>query len=138
MTYPARRSMNPYPETHSDPMLGLLRLLLLLEAAGLLGVTIALSMVATQPGVDEVPIRFAAGGAIVLAILALFASRGVRRRRPGGWTLAAIIQVLVAVGTGIAVLTSEWQPAFIAGFATPALVMVVLSTASVREALGQA
>jgi hypothetical protein len=128
----------PDTVTRSDSMPGFLRLLLLLEALGLLGVTIVLSMVAGQSGADETTIRFAAAGAFVLAILAASASRGVRRRRGWGWTLAAIIQVLIAVGTGVAILVGEWQPALLVGFAAPAFVMLVLSTASVREALGQA
>jgi hypothetical protein len=120
-----------------DSMPGLLRLLLVIEALGLVGVTILLSMEASRPGVDETATRFAAAGAFILAILAASASRGVRRRRGWGWTLAALIQVLIAVATGIAILVGAWQPALLIGFAAPAFVMLVLSTASVREALGQ-
>jgi hypothetical protein len=126
------------PAARPESMPGFLRFLLILEALGLLGVTIVLSMQASQPGVDETTIRFAAAGAFVLAILAASASRGVRRRRGWGWTLAALIQVLIAVGTAIAILVGEWQPALLIGFVAPAFVMLVLSSASVREALGQA
>lgn len=120
----------------SLPMIGLLRGLLLLEALGLLAVTIYLSMIASD-SVDETTIRFAAGGCIILAILAASASRRVRRRRNSGWTLAAILQVIVAIGTGAAVLVAEWHPLLIIGFAFPALIMLVLSTGEVRRALGQ-
>lgn len=131
--------MNAYSDspTGTDAMPAVLRLLLLLEALGLLGVTIALSMMAGQAGADEVPLRFAAGGTIILAILALYAARWVQQRRSRGWTMAAIIQVFIGFGTAAAIFVAEWQAAFIAGFAVPTLVMLVLSTASVREALGQ-
>ncbi len=126
------------------PMLGILRGLLLLEAAAMLAVTIYLSMLASGVGSGlgdasaETTIRFAAGGTIVFAILAAFASRGVRRRRGSAWTLAAMLQVVMAVGTGVAILVSEWHPLFLIGFALPTLVMLVLSSTSVRKALGQA
>jgi hypothetical protein len=122
----------------SLPMLGILRGLLLLEAAATLAVTIYLSMLAAGNGADETTIRFAAGGTIIVAILAAFASRGVRRRRGSAWTLAAMLQVVIAIGTGVGILVSEWHPLFLIGFALPTLVMLVLSTSAVRRALGQA
>ncbi len=122
----------------SLPMLGILRGLLLLEAVGMLAATIYLSMLAAGNGADETTIRFAAGGTIIVAILAAFASRGVRRRRGSAWTLAAMLQVVIAIGTGVAILVSEWHPLFLIGFALPTLVMLVLSTSAVRRALGQA
>jgi hypothetical protein len=122
-----------------EPMVGVLRTLLLAEAAGGLVLTIFLSMAASVASPDaEVPLRFAAGGALLLAIFAAVASRGARRRRSWSWTLAAILQVVIAVATGIAVLTVEWHPAYLVPFAAAVLVMLVLSTASVRRALGQA
>lgn len=136
--------MNASPTaTTSDPMLGILRALLLLEAAAALTATIALSLLAAGveeslgTGSGETAIRFAAGGAILFAIFATFASRGVRRRRPSAWTMAAILQVVLAIGTGIAILNADWHPLFLVGFALPALVMLVLSTTAVRNALGQ-
>ena len=86
----------------------------------------------------DVPLRFAAGGALLLGILAAIASRGARRRRSWAWTLAAILQVIIAVATGIAVLTVEWHPIYLVAFGAAAVVMLVLSTTSVRRALGQA
>lgn len=117
-------------------MIGVLRGLLLLEAAGLLAVTIYLSMIAADSA-DETSVRFAAGGCFILAILAAWASRGVRRRRNWGWTLAAILQVIIAIGTGAAILVAEWHPLLAIGFALPTLVMLVLSTSEVRRELGQ-
>lgn len=129
--------------TPTDSTLGLLRGLLLIEAAALLTATIFLSLLAggteelRGPGSGETAIRFAAGGTFLAAILAAVASRGVRRRKGWGWTLGALLQVLVAIGTGIAILVAEWHPALLVGFALPTIVMLVLSTNTVRRALGQ-
>jgi hypothetical protein len=125
------------------PMVNVLRLLLLAEAAGALVLTIFLSMAASAIGASEgpdaeVPMRFAAGGAFLVAILAAVASRGARRRRSWSWTLAAVLQVLIAVSAGIAVLNVEWHPLYLVPFGAAALVMLALSSSSVRRALGQA
>jgi hypothetical protein len=48
-----------------------------------------------------------------------------------------MLQVVVAIGTGVAVIAVEWQAFFLAGFAAAAIVMLVLSTTSVRRALDQ-
>jgi len=136
----------PAPAVQEDrpTMLGVLRGLLLLEAAAALALTIFLSMLAAAvgsglgDGPGETTIRFAAGGTILFAIFAAFASRGVRRRRPGSWTLSAILQVLLAIGTGVAIMIAEWHPLFIVGFGLAAVIMLVLSAGSVRRGLGQA
>ena len=125
-----------------EPMVGVLRALLLAEAAGGLVLTIFLSMAASAVGAAqgpdaEVPLRFAAGGALLLAIFAAIASRGARRRRSWSWTLAAILQVVIAIATGITVLNVEWHPIYFVPFGAAVLVMLVLSTSSVRKALGQ-
>jgi peptidoglycan/LPS O-acetylase OafA/YrhL len=144
---PAARSqpLGPVPDPRV-PMVGVLRVLLLTEAGGALALAIFLSLLAGGQaelvGGDagrsaEVGLRFAAGASIIFAILAAVASRGARRRRPSAWTLAAMLQVAAAVATGAAALVTEWHPLFLAGFAIAALVMLVLSTASVRRALGQ-
>ena len=52
--------------------------------------------------------------------------------------MAAILQVLLAVGTGVAIMVAEWHPAYLIGFGLASAVMLVLSVASVRRALGQA
>jgi peptidoglycan/LPS O-acetylase OafA/YrhL len=121
------------------PVVGVLRALLLGEAAVGLALTILLSMVASGVGGStEETIRFAAAGAFLFAIFAAIASRGARRRRSWAWTMAAILQVILAIGTGIAVFVAEWQPAYLIGFGLAVVVMLVLSVASVRRALGQA
>jgi len=120
------------------PMIGVLRTLLLTEAVLGLVIAIALSMIAGGLGIeDETNVRFAAGAAFLFAIFAAIASRGARRRRGWAWTMAAILQVLLAIGTGVAVMVAEWHPLYLAGFAMAAAVMLVLSIASVRRALGQ-
>ena len=120
------------------PIIGVLRGLLLGEAALGLAVAILLSIVAGQTGGEaENTIRFVAGGAFLFAIGAAVASRGARRRRGWAWTLAALLQLALAIGTGIAVIVATWHPAYLAGFVLAAVVMLVLSTAAVRRALGQ-
>jgi peptidoglycan/LPS O-acetylase OafA/YrhL len=120
------------------PMIGVLRALLLGEAALGLAVAILLSIIAGQTGGEsENTIRFVAGGAFLFAIGAAVASRGARRRRGWAWTLAALLQLTLAVGTGIAVIVATWHPAYLAGFVLAVVVMLVLSTAAVRRALGQ-
>ena len=128
------------------PMLGVLRALLLGEAGCGLALAIFLSLLAGGQAAfvggeaarsAEEGLRFAAGGAFFFAIFAAVASRGARKRRGWAWTLSAILQVIAAVTTGIAVLVTEWHPLFLVGFGLAALVMLVLSTASVRRALGQ-
>ncbi len=121
------------------PMIGVLRTLLLAEAVLGLTLAIVLSLLAGGPGVDaETSVRFAASAAFLFAIFAAIASRGARRRRGWSWTMAAILQVLLAVGTGVAVMVAEWHPVYLAGFGLATAVMLVLSAASVRRALGQA
>jgi len=139
-------SRTPAATTAPVPAIGLLRVLLLAEAA--LGVVLAimLSLLASDLRdsiggdaglVAEQNMRFAAGFSFVFALLAALASRGARRHRPGSWTLAAILQLIIAVGTGIAIVTTPWQPVYLLGFAIATVVMIVLSTGSVRRALGQ-
>lgn len=125
------------------PMIGVLRALLLTEAAAGLALAVFLSLVADAAGArsgiaEETNVRFAAGGAFLFALFAAIAARGARRRRGWAWTMAAILQVLLAIGTGAAVLAAEWHPAYLLGFGLATLVMLVLSVASVRRALGQA
>jgi low temperature requirement protein LtrA len=92
----------------------------------------------------EQRVRFAAGFSMLFAITAAVASRtaavasrGVRRHRAWSWTLAALLQLVLAIGTGFAVVTAVWHPAYLLGFGLATVVMLVLSTASVRRALGQ-
>ena len=120
----------------------LTRVLLLAEAALALVASIYLSMLASALGDFSGPdaetnVRWAAAAAFLLAVAAAIAARGVRRRRGWAWTTAAVVQLLLAVGTGIAVLNVEWHPAYLIGFAVPALVMLVLCLPAVRRELGQ-
>ena len=126
--------------------IGLLRALLLGEAVLGLVIAIGLSMLASGQNASlggeagreaEQTLRFAAGFSFLFAIFAAFASRGARRRRTWSWTLAALLQLILAVGTGIAILTAAWHPVYLLGFVLPAVVMLVLSAPSVRRALGQ-
>ena len=128
------------------PMVGALRVLLLTEAAAALALTIFLSMAASTARdvlagdvgrSTEVTLQFAAGAAFLFAIFAAIASRGARRRRGWAWTMAAILQVVLAIGTGVAVMTAEWHPVYLVCFGLAALVMLVLSTTPVRRALGK-
>lgn len=128
------------------PMVGVLRALLIGEALAGIALAVFLSMLAAGLrdflGGDagraaEESVRFAAGGAFVFTILAAIASRGARLRKSWSWTLAAILQVILAVGTGVAVMVAEWHPLFLIGFGVAAVVMLVLSTTAVRRALGQ-
>ena len=133
----------PVAATPRLPMVGLLRVLLLTEAVAGLALAVVLSLAAEAVGArtgvaDETNLRFAAGGAFLFALFAAIASRGARRRRGWAWTMAAILQVLLAVGTGVAIMVAEWHPAYLVGFGLASAVMLVLSVASVRRALGQA
>lgn len=130
----------------STPMMGVLRGLLFGEAALGIASAVILSLVAAAlrdalggelGRSTEESVRFAAGGAFLFAIGAAIASRGVRRRRTWAWTLAAVLQLVLAVGTGIAIMVATWHPAYLVGFGLTALVMIVLSTSGVRRALGQ-
>ena len=138
--------LTPVDRVSRVPMIGVLRALLLSEAAAGLGLAIFFSLLAAAErdflGGDagraaEETLRFAAGGAFLFAVFAAVASRGARRRRRWSWTLSAMLQVVVAIGTGVAVIAVEWQAFFLAGFAAAAIVMLVLSTTSVRRALDQ-
>jgi len=127
-------------------MVGVLRGLLLGEAVLGLALAIFLSLLAAalanflggESGqAAEERVRFAAGGAILFAIGAAIASRGARRRRTWAWTLSALLQLVLAIGTGAGIMVASWHPLYLIGFALAAVVMLVLSTASVRRALGQ-
>ena len=123
---------------------GTLRGLLLFEAvAGVLLTIVLSSLAAGVRGLDpavvgaDAGVRFAASAAFIFAIVAAIAARGVRRRRPWSWTVAAILQLLLALAGGVAVLVADWHPAYLATFVLAGAVMLVLSTAAVRRALGQ-
>ena len=138
MTAVPSAAPSPAPVTRAQPMMTFLRFLLLAEAVTGLVLAIFLSLLAGNADTDtETSLRFAAGGAFLFAIFAAVASRGVRRRRGWAWTLSAILQVILAIGTGITVIAATWHPAYLAGFGLAAVAMIVLSAGSVRRALGQ-
>ncbi|MGI8999591.1 MAG: hypothetical protein ACR2GO_07785 [Candidatus Limnocylindria bacterium] len=134
-------TLSPMPSVPAVPRVpgvGMLRVLLLLEAVVGLALAIGLSVFASaQSDALEQTVRFAAGFSLLLAILAAVASRGARRHRSWAWTFAALLQLAVAIGTGIAVLVATWHPAYLFGFVLAGVVMLMLSAASVRRALGQ-
>lgn len=133
---PTAASSSTVPAVHA--MMSALRFLLLAQAVGALGLAIFLSLLAGDADASaETSLRFAAAGAFLFAILAAVASRGVRRRRGWAWTLGAVLQVVLAIGTGLAVMAAAWHPAYLAGFAAAAVLMTVLSAGPVRRALGQ-
>lgn len=130
----------PAAPTTRVPMMGVLRGLLLSQAILGLGTAIFLSLVAGSDAgrSAETTIRFAAGGAFLFAIFAAVAARGARRRRSWAWTMAAVLQLVLAIGTGVAVMAADWHPIYLFAFALAAVVMLVLSTGPVRRALDQA
>jgi hypothetical protein len=137
-------SVSPVPGR--IPMLAVLRGLLLSQALLTLALAVFLSLLAAalrdflggSAGIAaETTLRFAAGAAFLFAIFAAIAARGARRRRAWAWTMAAVLQLVLAIGTGVAVMTAEWHPVYLAAFGLAATVMLVLSTTSVRRALGQ-
>ena len=128
---------SPITSAPSVPLIGALRVLLLAEAAAGFALAVLLSMLAGESASAETTLRFAAAAAFLFAIFAAVASRGARRRRGWAWTMAAVLQVVLAIGTAIAVLTAAWHPLYLVGFAAAAVVMTVLSTGPVRRALGQ-
>jgi hypothetical protein len=125
-------------------------ILLLAEAGFALAVTILLSLLAGdqrgtiggEEGIAaENATRFAAGGAILFAIAAYVAFRGARRRRSWSWALSALLQLVLAVGAGIAMVAAGASgaiPAYLVAFGLAAVTMILLSTSQVRRALGQA
>lgn len=134
-------SASTSPRVHGSGAVTALSVLLLAEAAFALAVTIFLSLVAgEQSGGAETSTRFAAGGAFLFAIAAYVAFRGARRRRSWSWTLGAVLQLLLAIAAGIAMVTAGEAgatAAHLVAFALAAGTMVLLSTSAVRRALGQ-
>ncbi|MGZ8474982.1 MAG: hypothetical protein ACXWWQ_01980 [Candidatus Limnocylindria bacterium] len=129
------------PRAQGSATVGLLCFLLLLEAAFALVMTIFLSLWAgEQGGGAETSTRFAAGGTFIFAIASYVAYRGARRHRSWAWTLSAVLQLVLAIGAGIAMVTAGEDgvtPAYLIAFALAAATMLLLSTSGVRRALGQ-
>lgn len=134
-------SASTHPRVQGSGAVTTLCVLLLAEAAFALVVTIFLSLVAgEQSGGAETSTRFAAGGAILFAIAAYVAFRGAWRRRSWSWTLGAVLQLVLAIAAGIAMVTAGEGAApvvYLVAFALAAGTMILLSTSAVRRALGQ-
>ena len=130
--------------------LTLLWVVLLIEALLGLAVAIALSLVAGGYRASlageaalsaEEGARWAAGGAFVFAIGALVAALGARRGRAWSWTLAAVLQLILAIAAAIAMFAAgrpDLVAAYLVAFALAGGAMLILSTPQVRRALGQA
>ncbi len=142
---------SPHVATRARPAnrtVTVLWILLLAEAALGVFVAIYLSDVAGDyrtalgdAGIGrEESTRFAAGGAFLFAIAAFIASNGARRHRAWSWTLAAVLQLVLAIAAGIALFAAGGEgtaAVYLVAFALAAATMVLLSTSSVRRALGQ-
>jgi hypothetical protein len=136
----------PAAQTTRVLLMGVLRGLLLSQAILTLALAVFLSLLAAGLrdflGGDagraaETSVRFAAGGAFVFAVFAAIAARGARLRRRWTWTMTAVLQLILAIGTAAAVMMADWHPIYLLGFALAAVTMLVLSAASVRRSLGQ-
>jgi len=144
---PTVTASEPVPQPAArGAVLVVVRVLLLVEAALTLGLAIFLSLLASgmrdfvggaSGEAAETTIRFAAAAAFIFAIAAAVTSRGVRRHRGWAWTTAAVLQLILAIGTGVAVLSAEWHPAYLIGFGLAGVTMLVLCVPSVRSQLGQ-
>lgn len=121
--------------------LQLLAVLLGLEAVLALAVAIGLSMVAGAA--DEAGdgaatgLRFAAGGAVIAAIVAYRAARNAWRARRRAYAQAGILQLVVVAGLALGMVVAGWHPALLGVIALATGVFILLSTQSVRNALGQ-
>ena len=127
--------------TERPVALVLLTALLGLEAVLALAAAIFLSMIAgaaDEAGNDAgTGLRFAAGGAVIVAIVAYRAARNAWRARPRAYPQAAIIQLAVVAGLALAMVVAGWQPLYLAVIALAAGVFVLLSMPSSRDALDQ-
>lgn len=136
----------PAAQTARVPLMGVLRGLLLSQAILALALAVFFSLLAAGLrdflGGDagrsaEITVRFAAGAAFLFGVFAAIAARGARRRRRWAWTMTAVLQLILAIGTGVAVITADWHAVYLVGFGLAAVTMLVLSAASVRRALHQ-
>jgi hypothetical protein len=109
-----------------------------LEAAAALAFSVAVSSVAAgHPDAEVTGIRLVAGGAMLVAIFAFALGRHVRLGRRWSYNASGLLQVLATVGIiGVGLLSGS-VALVLALLAAPAIVMLAMCHAGVRDALGQ-
>ncbi|MGI8657594.1 MAG: hypothetical protein ACR2K4_02330 [Candidatus Limnocylindria bacterium] len=126
--------------------IAILRTVLIAEALLTLAAAVVLSMLAaalseflggSSGRAAEETVRFVAAFAFLVAVAGAVTARGARRARPWAWTAAAVLQLIVAGATAVAVLVAPWHSVYVAGFVLPAIGMLAVSAPSVRRTLGQ-
>jgi hypothetical protein len=127
----------PQATTASSPTAPL-KWALRLEAAAALAVSVAVSAAAAgHPETEATTIRLVAGGAILIAILAFSLGRHVRLGRRWSYNGSGLLQVIAVFGiVGVGLMT-ESVGFVLALLAAPAIVMLAMCHAGVRDALGQ-
>lgn len=116
----------------------LLAALLGLEGGLAFALGVGLSMVAgALDRRTAVGVEFIAAAAVIFAIVSYFAARGSLRRRPWSYTLAAMLQLVMALSLGLAAFANGWQAPYVGAFGLAGAIMVTLSAQSVRTALDQ-
>jgi hypothetical protein len=109
-----------------------------LEAAAALAVSVAVSAVAAgQPDAEATTIRLVAGGAMLIAILAFSLGRHVRIGRRWSYNASGLLQVVAVFGIVGAGLLTESVGFVLVLLVAPAIVMLAMCHAGVRDALGQ-
>lgn len=119
------------------PSAWLLTAALRLEAVVGLAFSVAVSGVAAgMPESEATAVRLVAGGAILVAILAFALGRHVRLGRHWSYNASGLLQVLATFGiVGVGLLTGS-VGLVLALLAAPAIVMLAMCHAGVRDALG--
>lgn len=109
-----------------------------LEAAVALAVSVAVSSAAVgHPDAEATSIRLVAGGAMLVAILAFSLGRHVRIGRRWSYNGSGLLQVIAVFGiVGVGLLTESVGFVLVL-LAAPAIVMLAMCHAGVRDGLGQ-
>lgn len=131
---PAQPASGAVARHSARPLTAALRL----EAAAGLAFSVAVSGVAAgMPESAATPTRLVAGGAILVAILAFSLGRHARLGRRWSYNASGLLQVLTTLGiVGVGLLTGS-VGLVLALLAAPAIVMLAMCHAGVRDALGQ-
>ena len=127
----------PRPVTAPSPTAPL-KWALRLEAAAALAVSVAVSVAAAgHPDGEATTIRLVAGGAMLIAIFAFSLGRHVRIGRRWSYNGSGLLQVVAVFGiVGVGLLTESVGFVLVL-LAAPAIVMLAMCHAGVRDALGQ-